>query len=251
MSVYKEFAKVYKIGWYANFSRQIADIFPCLLADLGIRPKSMVDMACGMGDFAIKMAKTGIETYGVDLSPRMLALAKEKAKEEKVSVTWLQQDMVKLNLNKKADLFTCWFDSLNYILDYQDLKQVFLNVAQTLNPQGYFIFDMNTFYGLVEHWNRFPCYVPQNSSKCLEVHEPSFDYEQNIASLKITGFIREGDAWKRFQEIHQEKAYTQVDIRKAFGEAGFIELHSFSSIIERTPMKVDSGRIYFILQKQN
>jgi ubiquinone/menaquinone biosynthesis C-methylase UbiE len=249
MRIYKEFAQLYRMGWYANHSLEIADIFPCLLSDLGIQAYSMVDVACGMGDFAIEMAKNGITTYGVDISTQMLGLAKEKSILNKVSVTWLHQDMIKLKLKKKVDLGTCWFDSLNYILRWEDLLTVFQQVNRCLNENGFFIFDMNTLYGLIENWNRFPCYVPQDTTQCFEVHRPTYDYEQNIASLKITGFIKEGEAWRKIQEVHQEKGYPLEEIRKAFCMAGFCELHCFGSIIDRNPLCEDSGRVYFILQK--
>jgi ubiquinone/menaquinone biosynthesis C-methylase UbiE len=249
MKIYKDFVEVYRQGWYANHSLDIATIFPCLLADLGIQPTSLVDIACGMGDFAIEMAKSGIDTTGVDFSTQMLAIAKEKSILEKVSVTWLHQDMSKLKLKKKVDLATSWFDSLNYLIKWEDLLATFYSVNQALKDGGYFIFDMNTRFGLIENWNRFPCYVPQDTSKCFEVHQPSFDYEKNIASLKITAFLKEEEGWKRIQETHQERGYTLEEIRRIFQELGFLELHCFGSLVDRTPLKEDSGRVYFVLQK--
>lgn len=249
MKIYKDFVEVYRQGWYPNHSLDIATIFPCLLADLGIQPTSLVDIACGMGDFAIEMAKSGIECTGVDLSTQMLGMAKEKSRLENVAVTWLHQDMSKLKLKKTVDLATCWFDSLNYLLSYQELLYTFYNVNQALKDKGYFIFDMNTRFGLIENWNRYPSYVPQDTSKCFEVHQPSFDYENNIASLKITAFVKEAEGWKRIQETHQERGYTLEEIRRVIQESGFLELHCFGNLIDRTPLQEDSGRVYFILQK--
>jgi len=250
MTIYHGFAELYRRGWYANFSLNIALVIPALLEHLHCQPGSTLDLACGMGDFAIEMAKQGLKTTGVDLSTRMLAIAKQKARREKVNIEWLHQDMRDLNVSKKVDLCTCWFDSLNYILDWRDLKQVFRNVYQALNSNGYFLFDMNTRHGLIERWNRFPCYVPQDSPSHVEVHQPSFDHEQNIASMKITGFIKEDGRWKRIQEIHKEKAYSLQEIRDAFMEAGFNEIHSFGSLEDRTPIDSHTGRAFFILQNK-
>jgi ubiquinone/menaquinone biosynthesis C-methylase UbiE len=249
--IYKDFAHLYNMGWYSNFSFAIAEIFPELLDYLGYQPKSILDLACGTGTFAIEIAKLGIETTGVDISSRMLSIAKKKAKEEKVSIRWLHQDMMNLKLNQKVDMCTCWFDSLNYMLERDDLSVVFQKVQNALQPGGYFIFDMNTIYGLIENWNRFPSYVPQDNAKCFEVHQPSYDYETNIASMKITGFIKEGDAWKRIQEIHREKAYTLQEIRETFREAGFKEIKSFDNLQEKIPIEKESKRVFFILRNQS
>lgn len=250
MAIYKEFAYLYNKGWYGKFSLSIAKIFPSLLNDLGITPTSLLDIACGIGDFAIEMAKKGIETIGVDFSRQMIDLAIEKAAQKNVSVQWLVQDITKLNLGKKVEVVTCWFDSLNYILEWSDLRKVFQHVYHSLTPGGYFLFDMNTRFGLINHWNKYPCYVPQNNHHVVEIHEPSFDYEENIASIKVTGFIKEGHLWRRVTEIHREKAYPLHAIRKAFEEAGFIEILCLDNIALRTPFHQESGRVYFILKSK-
>lgn len=251
MALYKDFAQIYQRGWYANFSLNIAEGIPALFDYLRCKPKTILDLACGEGSFAIEMAKQGFEVIGVDISTRMLSLAKQKSKLEKVKVEWLHQDMLQLNLAKQVDLCTCWFDSLNYILDWNQLQQVFERVYQILNPYGYFIFDMNTRYGLIQNWNRFPCYAPQDTETCFEVHQPSFDYEQEIASVKITGFLKEGKLWKRIREIHKEKAYSIEEIQKAFSGAGFKETYCFSNLQDRSPIDEESGRVFFILQNQS
>ena len=248
MPQYKDFAKLYHLGWYDNYSRVIADFFPCLLSYLSFFPKTIMDIACGTGTFAIEMAKQGLQVTGVDISTQMLSIAKQKAKEEKVKIEWLHQDMVKLTSHKKFDMATSWFDSMNYVLDGKDLQTVFLNVSKVLANDGYFLFDMNTRYGLIKSWNRYPSYVQQDKANCFEVHQPSYDYETNIASMKITGFIKEGDSWKRIQEIHKEKGYSLQEIREAFGRAGFCELHSFSNLQEYAPIEEQTGRVFFILQ---
>ena len=251
MAQYKHFAKLYQLGWYDNYSRVIADFFPQLLSYLGVIPKTILDIACGTGTFAIEMAKQGMQVTGVDISTQMLSIAKQKAREEKEKVEWLHQDMINLTLSKKFDMCTSWFDSLNYVLLWEDLLTVFQNVSQALTDKGYFIFDMNTRYGLIKSWNRYPSYVSQDNAKCFEVHQPSYDFETNIASMKITGFIKEGDSWNKIQEIHKEKGYSLQEIRAAFAGAGFCELHSFSNLQEYAPVEEQTGRVFFILKKGN
>lgn len=250
MPIYHQFASIYQGGWYPNFSLELAKYFPSFLDFLQFKPSSILDLACGEGTFAVEMAKLGFTVTGVDQSKKMLQLAKEKAAKCKVSVNWIRQDIIQLNLPNSFDLCTCWFDSLNYILHWSELATVFKGVQKILRPDGYFIFDMNTRFGLIENWNKFPCYIPQDKQNCFEVHQPSFDYEQNIASLKITAFLKQEKSWKRIQEVHKEKAYSMDEIKNAYHEAGLIEKYCFESIREKSSISEESGRVFFVLQNK-
>lgn len=127
MKIYREFALFYARG-YQNLSRTIAEPLPQVLERFGLKPKRVLDLACGEGTFAVEIAKRGYQVTGVDLSPDMLRFAREKAKEAGVDVKFIEQDMRDLQLDEKFDLVTCWGDSLNYLLKYDDLVKTFRNV---------------------------------------------------------------------------------------------------------------------------
>ena len=157
--------------------------------------------------------------------------------------------MHSLKLDERFDLVTCWYDSLNYLLEHEELVRTFINVARVLKPGGLFIFDMNTIYGLAVGWQRHPAYVQQDTEELYEVHRPTYDYERNIATLKITGFLKEGNSWHRFDEEHKERGYTLMEIREALKQAELEELACWGSLREMTPPKPDSGRVWFVARK--
>ena len=107
---------------------------------------------------------------------------------EGVRVKFLQQDMRSLSLRGRFDLVTCWFDSLNYLLEIDDLARTFAGVSRVLDENGVFIFDVNTIRGLAVEWVREPSYVHLNSGDSFLVSVPQYDAATKIASLHITGF---------------------------------------------------------------
>ncbi|MCS7240469.1 MAG: hypothetical protein NZ651_04415 [Candidatus Bipolaricaulota bacterium] len=141
---------------------------------------------------------------------------------------------------------TCWYDSLNYLLEYDELGKTFANVARVLNPEGLFIFDMNTIYGLAVGWQRQLAYVEQDTEELFEVHRTSYDYERNIATMKITGSFREGDSWHRIDEEHRERGYALREIRGALSAAGLVELACFGDLREMSEPKPESHRVWFV-----
>lgn len=250
MAIYREFARFYASGPYPEYSRRMAELLPAVLERFGAKPRTLLDLACGEGTFAVLMAQRGFKVTGVDASPEMLRYARERAEEAGVEVQFIEQDMRTLSLPEKFDLVTCWYDSLNYLLEYEELAKTFANVARVLNLGGLFIFDMNTIYALAVFWQQRPCHIELDTPEMLVIHHhPSYDFERNLARLVITGFAREGEGWQRMDEEHYERGYTLAEIRKALSAARLEELACFGNLREMSEPKPDSGRVWFVAQR--
>ena len=221
-----------------------------MLERFGLKPERVLDLACGEGTFAVRMAKKGFKVTGVDISPHLLRLARERAKKENVNVEFLLQDMRSLPFEEGYDLVTCWYDSLNYLLETEDLEKAFTGIYRALKRGGLFIFDMNTIYGLAVIWQRHPCYVQQDTSELFEIHRPGYDFEKNIATLRITGFIKEGNGWTRIDEEHKERGYSLEEIRQCLKKAGLKELACWGNLRKLSEPEPDSGRVWFVMKKQ-
>src|SRR5690349_19347101 len=57
-------------------------------------PGKALDLGCGAGIFSVYMAKSGYQVTGVDFIPEALEMAKKYARENGVSVRFLQQDIL-------------------------------------------------------------------------------------------------------------------------------------------------------------
>ena len=247
--VYQSFAYLYTRGPY-TFSEAMAKYLPRILKKLRIKPKTLLDLACGDGRFAIIMAKKGMRVVGVDSSAHMLKYARDRAKKEKVKVVFYRQKMQNLSMKNKFDLVTCWYDSLNYLLTDAELIRTLKNVSNVLNENGLFVLDMNTIYGLSEIWRRHSPNVQQNTKEIFEVHHSyRFDRRTNTAFLEITGFCKRGRLWSRIEEAHQERGYTLKKIRKYFHKVMLKELACWGDIQRMSTPKRTSGRVWFVMQK--
>jgi len=241
MSIYERFARFYTRGPYPQYSERMAEIISSVLERFGARPRAILDVACGEGTFAVAMAKKGFQVTGIDRSSRMLEFARKRAERENVQVEFFLQDMRSLSFEEKFDLVTCWYDSLNYLLELEDLEGTFEGVYRALRADGLFIFDMNTIYGLAVGWQRHPSLVQQDTPEIFEVHRHEYDFERNLATAIITGFVKEGNKWVRTDEKHQERGYSLHDIRKCLEESGLQELRCWGNLQEMTELRPDSG----------
>ncbi len=250
MPLYDGFAEVYQRGPYIRYSQRVAeDVLPGLLEEWRISPGKLLDVACGEGTFAVRMAQSGYQVTGVDQSRQMIALARERAEKEGVVVDFRTDDMRSLPFESEFDLVTCLFDSLNYMLAVRDLQDAFVGAFRALRPGGYYLFDMNTVYGLAVDWMREKTYVQNETEDFLELHRHEFDYENLIASLEILIFKRRGKHWERIIELHRERGYPLADIQFLLGQAGFQILGMYGRLSERRPVQSTSPRAWFLARK--
>jgi SAM-dependent methyltransferase len=180
----------------------------------------LVDLACGTGNTTIPWTRQrGWTMVGVDSSAAMLHQAWKKSRR----VRWYRQDLRKLNLDEHADVMTCHFDALNHILDPQDLQQVFVNVAHTLNDGGLFQFDMNTeaFF----RWLRVHEKLFRVGPNCFMAYN-QYDSGRRIATFHQLWFVQKGCLYEQREVKVQERAYATGEIRRMLRKAGLRLLKS-------------------------
>jgi len=250
MTIYDQFASAYQRGPYVRFSQNLVEsVLPDYLDEMGIQPSTLLDVACGEGSFAVGMAKLGYRVTGIDQSQQMIDLAKARAQEAGVDVNFFVEDMRSIPHQHAFDLVTCFFDSLNYLLNIRDLHQAFKGVYRALKPGGFYIFDMNTIYGLAVDWMREETYIQNETKDFIEIHRQSYDYENQIATMDITIFVQKGEMWERIDETHQERGYPIADIQFLLNETGF-DIHGmYGSLKNRTEVQNTSPRVWFIARK--
>ena len=115
-----------------------------ILKKNNISPELILDLGCGTGSITNRLARKGFNMIGIDLSEDMLSIAKDKAREEDLEILYLCQDMREFELYGTVGCIVSICDSLNYILEEDELLEVFIRVNNYLDPNGLFIFDLNT-----------------------------------------------------------------------------------------------------------
>jgi SAM-dependent methyltransferase len=221
---YSRYASVYDLIGQRIFGERMAEATLEWLDGRGVRPRNVADLACGTGAATLVFAATGAVAIGVDRSPEMLAVADKAAREAGLSVTWIEQDLRDLVLPASVDLATSFFDSVNYLVDDQDLPSVFARVHASLVEGGYFVFDLNTRRRFAEGWGS-ACLVASDRDDLFGVYRSWFEPESDLSPLHLTFFVRtdaaNGDCWERFDEEHVERAYALDNVSRALVEAGF------------------------------
>lgn len=138
-------------------------------------------------------------------------------------------------------------DCMNYITEEDDLLTVFKLVNNYLDPDGIFIFDMNTPYKYREMLGNTT--IAENREEGSFIWENEFDEETGINVYDLTLFLpREDGLYEKDEEVHYQKAYEPEKIQELMKKAGLIPLAVYDAYTKDAP-KPDSGRLTFIARE--
>ncbi len=232
MKIYQDFAGVYDELMDNTPYALWADRLELLIRKYGVsRPERdaeevldaernlVVDLGCGTGTLTELMYRKGYDMIGVDASGSMLNIAMEKKEKSGSEILYLQQDMRELELYSTVGTIFSVCDSLNYILDEDELLEVFSLVNNYLFPGGIFIFDFNTDHKYRDIIGETT--IAENREDCSFIWENFYDPEEEINEYDLTVFVRaEGDTFRRFTETHFQRGYTVEQMLALVGRAG-------------------------------
>src|SRR5215211_3954920 len=106
----------------------------------GVSGRRLLDVACGTGKSFLPFLRRGYAVTACDLSVEMAAIAAAKA----LGADVLVADVRTLERLGSFDLITWLDDSVNYLLDQDELEAAFASLAANLAPDGVLVFDVNT-----------------------------------------------------------------------------------------------------------
>lgn len=223
----------------------VVSFYQRILDREGVAPRTAVDLACGTGSVALRLAQKGLRVTAVDMSEEMLCVAAQKAQGMKNSPVFVCQKLQQLRLPRGVDLAVCALDSMDYITDPKDCQRAVARVYKALNPGGVFIFDVNTPQKLKAMDGQV--FLDENEDTYC-VWRGEFDEETNICSYGMDLFQRQGNLWQRSFEEHQEYAYSQEQLVGYLKDAGFTRIEVFGDRRLEKPNEKDQ-RIYLKARK--
>ena len=244
MEAYTEFAQVYDRfmdnvpyeAWCEGISK--------ILTEHGISEGLVLDLGCGTGTMTRLLRQKGYDMIGVDASAEMLEIARNHPDE---GILYLQQDMREFELYGTVRAVICLCDSLNYLLEENDLLTTFKLVNNYLDPNGLFIFDFNTVYKYETVIGDST--IAENREDCSFIWENYYTAEDQINEYDLTIFVKQQkDLFRKFTETHLQRGYTLETMKRLVEQSGLIFVEALDADTHGSVTET-SERIYVIARE--
>ncbi|MFT4143057.1 MAG: class I SAM-dependent methyltransferase [Mobilitalea sp.] len=255
MEQYTSFASVYDMFMDNVPYDEWADYVQKLLKNYKIENGLILELGCGTGSMTRQLAERGYDMIGIDNSEEMLQIARDKGVGTK-DILYLCQDMREFELYGTVSAVISVCDSMNYILSEEDLLKVFKLVNNYLDPQGLFIFDLDTEYAYEEIIG--DQVIAENRDEGSFIWENTYYEDEKINEINLTLFIPEKVKDKasdekvlyhKYEETHQRKAYSIDTVKQLIEAAGMEWVAVYDTLTEKKPKKT-SERVYIIAREK-
>jgi SAM-dependent methyltransferase len=197
-----------------------------LIAVLGtLVDKAVLELGCGLGEFAVYLAKKGAKVSGVELGSNLVAASQLLAKVNGVSCDFREASVLDLPFETESFDLVVGIDILHH-LSPTDLKKAVREAHRVLAPEGLAIFR-----------------EPVENSRI-------FDLIQNLFPARRAGSynrpsILQRKAWRAYLESLDDRDLTSAELRHAGEPFQVVRIKPFGFLIrlERLAGKKHAGTL--------
>lgn len=238
------------IAWF--YDRYWGDRYPRLaLAALqelllpGVPPGArLLDLCCGAGHLTSRLAALGYQVTGLDRSEPMLRCARANlaAAAPAGGSSAFVADARAFRLAPVFAGALSTFDSLNYLLELDEVEAALRNVHAALAPGAAFVFDLNMEEAFLTQWHKSSAIVAPDHAVIVR---GGYDANQRLGHTDVTMFRRAGQ-WQREDARLLERCYAPEAVLAALKRAGFVEAQAYDA---RRDLHLEDdfavGRLFF------
>ncbi len=244
--MYQGFAQVYDMFMdnipYDKWGKYIIK----LLRENGITEGNVVELGCGTGKITRRLRNVGFNMTGIDISEEMLEIATQG---DTQGITYVNMDMRDFSLPFKADAIVSVCDSMNYLMDEDELENTFANVYNCLKDKGVFIFDMKSeyFYKSILKDKTFA----ENKENASLIWQNYYYDEDMINEYDLTIFAKKpkSSSYVKYTEIQYQRAYPLKYVLNLLKEMDFSSVMVYNAFTKKEPT-IRSQRFYFVCRKE-
>ncbi len=202
-------------------------------------PKTVLDLACGFGRHANRLASLGHSVTGVDFTPGFLDIARKEAERMGVEVDYLQGDMRQIDFEAEFDRVLLLFTGLGYFEDAENTR-VLENTLRALKPGGLLGFDIPNRDVIARD---YPLTHVIEKKDGLVINRLSFDVLSGRSTNRRI-VIRHG---ARKDKPHSVRLYSSTEIQDILRRLGVNEIKIFGN--DGQPLSMTSRVMLVVARK--
>lgn len=220
-----------------------------LVSTLGLKPgDSVIDLGCGPGLYAERLARAGLRVVGVDYSRRSIGYARESAAKQGLDIEYHYQNYLTLDRDSEFDAaLLIYGDFCPLSPDNRD--SLLRRVHRALKPGGRFVFDVTTRKHRARVGEKNNWYVTESGFWKPGPHlvlEEGFDYLDQDIHLDQYIVIEPGGRVTVYRNWFQD--YTPATIIPVVEQQGF-RVQGYWNDLAGTPYTPDTEWIGLVVER--
>jgi SAM-dependent methyltransferase len=253
MSAFELYAQYYDETYADKDYVSEAKFIDGLLQEFHPGARSILDLGCGTGTHAFRLAEMGYTVQGVDNSPNMIEVAERRKKhlptEVQQRVAFTQADIRKASLHDRYDAVVSLFHVFSYQITDDDVRLSLKTASQHLSAGGIFLFDF--WYGPAVL--RSPPQtrlkrIESDELKIVRVTEPTLHPNENVVDVEFLFFVRGKDfKFREFGETHRMRYFFLPELESFLDHAGFTPRHKLEWLTGNVP-STNSWSVFVLAQ---
>jgi SAM-dependent methyltransferase len=184
----------------------------------GLAGRRLLDVGCGTGSALLPMVERGYEAAGVDVSPRMLEVARGKLPD---GTRLIAADMRSLPDLGAFDLVWSVADALNYLHTDAELAAAFDGFRRNLAAGGVVVFDVDTLGTFRRLYSSLMVVPADDRLVVFEGRNTEAIDEGALGEAWIDRLERaEPPWWTRVRTVHRQRHHPRAALERALAAAG-------------------------------
>ena len=230
--LYSKLANVYHEMYQTKFNYKKEFIFLRKILDQH-KCKSVIEMGCGTGMLASYFLKSGFSYQGLDLSKRMLAIAKKVAPK----ANFLVCDMRNIKINKKFDAAIISGRTFTYMRENKDIMKSIKSINKALKNKGLLIFDNFDANYIFNNFNKKMVFRTKFRKKIYKrISENEFNLKTGFTwNIKDTYFIKKNKKTRVEKDKTTLRAFAKDELKILLNINGFKVLKFIQSDFLKEP----------------
>jgi SAM-dependent methyltransferase len=217
---YGAFAFVYDRGLGRLFFDGVRPVLDRLDREYPAARRTHLDLACGTGFVVRHFSAKGFDSIGLDASLPMLGEARRRGD------AVFAGDFRAFSLRRSFGRITCLYDSLNHVMDDDDLAAIFASVGDVMDEESLFWFDVNHPSSYEGVWAIPEPFRAGGSDWEMSI-ETRYDAERNLAVARVTGSCDMAGGVVEIDETHRQRAWSDAEVRRLLEVSGLRVVDSF------------------------
>ncbi|HEY0756779.1 MAG TPA: class I SAM-dependent methyltransferase [Ktedonobacteraceae bacterium] len=213
----------------------------------------LLDLACGTGRVALRMAAQGYQVTGVDIVPEMIALARQKAAERAISVEWVVADARAFSLQRQFPFIFMLCNAWQFFLTRKDQEELLACVREHLQPGGCFLFETRnpTPRNLFElHHPKGEQYTTPDGGQLITSQEQEYDHMTQIQHyVRYLTFHRPGGQ-REEKTLYTDLRYVFPQEMEALLFYNGLQIRASYGSWQQEPLTASSTSMIYVCQRR-